>query len=478
MTGLCTGFYCGYHIAFKFAFYNRGVSVSTATAFRLSYLLLLALFMLLPAQQLFADEQLSDQDVGSAASDDTGSIQISEDPQLLVSVYPEQLLTNGVYEQSQIVLTIRVASKYPFDALNLDFPAIEGVEQVELARPRNREITGYAGDGFLHEQRYALFAQAPGILRIPPASVTGLLATGADSQIAFKDDFAGLQIAVKAKPDSYQDDWWLASSNVALQESWSIPLEETHVSDVVTRTITLRVSDVDASRLPELVHGNTRGVSVRELGTTRETIKSSRGLTGVITSSWALKIEDHDVVFISPIGLAYWDTLQDKRNTVAVRGHRIEPLALDSEAIASRLLDQSIAMHRTAYKAVIGLLMLLLIPLLCLAAYGLSKIYLFSHDHRFRSVFLRTNSEQSAYRVWLDWSSAEPCRQSEQWHVLNRNLQRCVFSRADETATRSSLDRKKLFRQSLSCARHHRFKELVRKINRVFTFFFGARSEL
>ena len=463
MTGLCN---------------DTVVSVPTARAHRLSTLLLLVLSMLwLPAQQLFSDEP-SESFVSSAVSDDTGSIQISEDPQLLVSVYPEQLLTTGVYEQSQIVLTIRVASKYPFDALQLDIPAIEGVEQIELARPRNREVTGYAGDGFLHERRYALFAQAPGTLRIPAASVTGLLATGTGSQTAFKDDFAGLQIAVKAKPESYQDDWWLASSNVAIQESWSIPLEELHAGDVVTRTITLRVSDVDASRLPELVHGNTRGVSVGDPATSRDTIKSSRGLTGVLTSSWTLKIEDHDVVYISPIGLAYWDTLQDKRNTAAARGHRIEPLALDSEAIASRLLDQSIAKHRTAYQSLIGLLMLVLIPMMCIAVYGLLKVYSFSHDHRFGNLFLNTDSEQSAYRAWLDWSASEPCRLSEQWRSLNRNLQYSVFSRADVTDTRSSLDRKKLFRQSLSCARRHRFKNLLGKINGTFTFFFGARNEL
>ena len=441
---------------------------------RACVLFFVLLTLCLPVRFLVAEEKPADKSV----YDDIDSIRISDDPQLLVSVYPEQALSTGIYEQSQLVLTIRVASKYPFDALHLEFPPIAGVEQVELARPRTRKITSYAGDGFLHERRYALFAQGPGTLKIPSATVEGLVATGVDSQIQFKDEFAGYQIEVKAKPAGYNDEWWLASSNVAIEESWSAPLAELRERDVVTRTITLRVADVDGKRLPDLVHGKASGVSVTELSTTRDTIKSSRGLTGVLTKSWSLRIENHDVVYISPIGLAYWDTAQEKRSTAAARGHRIEPLAIDSEAIASRLIDQSLAKHRTAYTLSIGLLVLLLLPVLGMAIYGFFKVYSFSHDRLLGRLFLKADSEQSAYRAWLDWSASEPCHQSEQWRSLNRNIQHAVFSRPDASTVQSGLDRRKLVRQALACARRHRFHNLSGKTTRVYAFLFGVRNEL
>ncbi len=446
--------------------------VSVNRAYGLFFLLLM---VCLPAQFLIADEKPADETI---LSDDTAAIRIGAVPRLLVSVTPEQALSRGIYEQSQLVLTIRVASKYPFDTLHLDFPPIAGVEQIELTPPRTKKITSYAGDGFLHERRYALFAKGPGTLSIPPATVEGLLAAGANNQIQFKDSFAGYEIEVKAKPASYSDRWWLASSNVALQETWSVPLARLHERDVVTRTITLRVSDADGKRLPELLHGKTPGVSVTELSTTRETIKSSRGLTGVMTKSWSLRIENHDVVYISPIGLTYWDTRHGKQKAAAAKGHRLEPLAIDSEAIATHLLDQSIAKHRTAYHLSIGLLMLVLLPVLSMAVYSFFKIYSFSHDRLFGHLFLKANSEQSAYRAWLDWSASEPCHLSKQWCSVNQNIQYAVFSKSDESNLRSGTDRRKLVRQALACARRHRFYNLRRKAMRLHTFFFGVRNEL
>jgi len=75
------------------------------------------------------------QDTPSATVKDYGSIRFAEQPKVSVTVLPEEALTTGVYEQGQLIVTLRVVSKFPFDALNIDFPPIMGVEQVELAAP-------------------------------------------------------------------------------------------------------------------------------------------------------------------------------------------------------------------------------------------------------------------------------------------------------------------------------------------------------
>lgn len=424
------------------------------------------------ANTLLAQEQ------SSPLVEDGVAIRITERPQVLVTVWPEESIATGVYEQSQIVVTLRIASKFPFDALSIDFPPIAGVEQFELAPPRTRKITSYAGEGYVHERSLALFALTPGTLRIPAVTVEGLLAKGQKRQTAFNEEFAGFTISVKPKPATYLDDWWMVSSNVDLQEFWSIPLEELREGDIVTRSISLRVAGVDAQRLPELTHGRTQGIAVRKLDSVRKTIKSSQGLTGIVTKSWSLKIEGANVLYISPVGVAFWDPLDQTKKKVAVAGHRIEPLAADNEEIANRLLNEAIEKQQTAYKLTTAVLLLLLIPIAVLFAHGVATVYFISRDRRFSHLFMTAGTKLKAYQAWFEWSLPEQCQSSEQWQSLNRQIQYSVFSQVGRSSTQTQLDRRDTVRRALRCARRHRLKLLQQNYSLVLEAIFGHRNRL
>ncbi len=430
----------------------------------LSVGLLLCVFA--PRQGLLAQEQT---DAGTNPS----SIRITEQPQLLVSVLPDSAL-DGIYEQSQILLTIRVASKHPFDALTIDFPAIANAEQIELAAPRTRKIKSYAGEGYMHERRYAVFPLAAGNLEIPASFATGLIDTPAAGQVEFNATHDGMRIPVLSTPAGFSVDWWLVSSNVVMEESWSIPVDELRQGDVVTRTVTLRAAGVDDKRLPDLEHGSTRGIAVRELESTRKSIVTKNGLDGIVSASWALRIDGDGFVYVPPMGIAYWDPLAKTRKTVAVRGHRIEPLPVDSEARAEQLLYEAATTQRTAYHVFTTLLIMLVLPVFALVLYALATVFCVLRDRRFSHQFLKADKPITAYRAWQRWSAGEQLANDDHWRVLNRDVQAAVFAAPEMPV----LDKRKVLRDALRCARRQRLQGIGAKLSVFIDRVIGSRAEL
>ncbi|MFK7853500.1 MAG: hypothetical protein AB8B79_05280 [Granulosicoccus sp.] len=402
-------------------------------------------------------------------------IRISSQPRIIITLQPDHVKTHGAFEQEQILLTLSVASKYPFDALNVEFPAIDDAEQISLALPRTRKITSYAGEGYVHERRFALFSNSSGELKLPDVSVSGLLATEGKTQTEFSDEHSGFAIKIKPKPISYEDDWWMISSNIEIQESWSVPLDEIREGEIVTRTVTLRATGVDEKRLPTLSHGRTQGITVRELDTNYQTIKSSQGLVAIMNKSWSLKVERPDIVYISPVGVAYWDTIEQRRIKKAAPGHRIEPLAADSEAIAQRVMSAWETDRQTAYKFIVGSLMLLLTPPLVIFIHGLFHVLSFFRDRQFKRQFLRADTDQIAYRAWFDWSSLEDCQSNTKWQALNSDFQRTIFSmkKPEQFANRAEL-----LKLALQVMRKHRLVVLRRKYSQLSDLVIGNRKTL
>jgi len=305
-----------------------------------------------------------------------------------------------------------------------------------------------------------------------------MLARGQKLQTAFEDQFAGFAIPVKSKPVGYQSEWWMVSPNVDLEESWSKPLEEIREGDIVTRTITLRVMGVNAQRLPELEHSRTQGIAVRELDATVETVKSGQGLSGILTKSWSLKIEDANVVYISPVSVSYWNSLKHKAEKITVAGHRIEPLAADSKLIANRLLEQAVEKQQAAYTLTVTLLALILIPAVALVVYCIIFVFSISSDYRFAKLFLNARNARDAYRAWLDWSKSQQSQSSEQWLLLKQDLQRVAFSDAAYFAPELSMQRRVAVRQALHYARSNRLKILRNKFSILWDCIFGQRTVL
>ena len=111
-----------------------------------------------------------------------------EEPMLSVIVEPQAVFEGGGYVQGEIVVTVRVSSLHPFEALDVDMPAIDGTSMVTLLKPRMREVRSYAGKGYVLERIVAIYPEASGTLVIPPIRATGRVEPEPDKPLDFVEE--------------------------------------------------------------------------------------------------------------------------------------------------------------------------------------------------------------------------------------------------------------------------------------------------
>ncbi len=285
-----------------------------------------------------------------------------QDPRLIVSLRPQQALSDGGFIQGQLVLSVRVASKFPFESLKLRMPTITGAQVIDLIKPRNRHVKTYAGDGFVHERILALFPVASGTFTVPPVAVDGSVAAPSGEIVRFTDRSQPIVIDIAGISSDYGDAWWLVSDQVEMSESWSKPPTELRVGDIVRREVSIIARGVTAEHVKMPLHRGTKGIRVTEAGGSSATKRTADGVVASLTAAWDLKIDRGGVVFVSPLGLRYFDPVKRQPAQVFVPGRRLEPLPADGQAIATAMMAEAMAGYRGRKQTAIILIAVALAP--------------------------------------------------------------------------------------------------------------------
>lgn len=333
---------------------------------------------------------------------------IPEVPALSVTLSPDDAATRGVHVQEQLVLRVQVASRRPFEALDLQLPKIAGATIVELAPPRSRIVRSYVGEGHVLETTLAVFPDRSGRLVIPAVQASGYVRIDGE-RVTF--DLAGPEwdLPVAGIEPDLAEGWWVVSSHIQMGEAWSIPLADLREGDIVERTVVLTAFGVTADRMPHPEHGRTRGIAV---GTAREEIRTERtdkGLASTLTQVWTLKVERGGVVYIAPIGVPYWDPVSGEARKAALPGHRIEPLPPDEAAIARRLIAQAESDHRRYWGVAIALGAVLLAPLLFVVGLVIWTVLPTGHDRALTGLCRDPAvTPTEVYRAIQRWEGASP----------------------------------------------------------------------
>ncbi|MCY4590057.1 MAG: hypothetical protein OXE86_05720 [Alphaproteobacteria bacterium] len=328
-----------------------------------------------------------------------------EIPQLTVVVEPPERVRDGAWVQGQILVRIQVASRHPFESLAVDMPRPEGAETVEVLKPRVRTVESYAGHGHVYEQAVAVFPQSSGALVIAGVRAAGTVGISG-REVAFDHRSHDIEIAVAGIDRSYGDAWWMVSPQVEVSETWSKPLEELRVGDIVRREVTVTALGVPARWISIPGHRRTDGIQVSDAGTTMRTRTSARGVLGTRTRSWDIRIERGGVIYIAPISIRSWnpDTAGIRRG--GAPGHRIEPLPPDRAALVAGLMREA-RERREADRTLLaviaaGVAVAVAVPLLLL----LWQVLPTRADRALRSAAHMAQSGPELYRALLAWSAA------------------------------------------------------------------------
>lgn len=220
----------------------------------------------------------------------------------------------SLYVQQQLVYTLRIFQSIQLENMNISAPefdnaAMEKMEQKSFQRRIGN--TPYR----VHELRYAIFPQETGELIIPEMVFTANQVEAKRSVFSLPGQGKSIRriskqhtIAVKAPPTDYGDELWLPAESVKLVETWSRSLDDIHVGDSITRSITLNAQGLLKSQLPpfqmsKLPYANTypdQGQS--------ETTTSDRGATSSRTDNIAIIPTQAGPLTLPEIRIKWWNT--------------------------------------------------------------------------------------------------------------------------------------------------------------------------
>lgn len=359
---------------------------------------------------------------GQAQSDGEAGTSFPETPGLLVNFDPPGAAADGLWVQGQLRVRVQIPSRYPFDALDLDLPEIENAKVLTLVKPRTRRQRSYAGDGYVLETILAIFPTRSGTLVIPEIRASGKATSPGGDAFPFDNRTEPVTIPVRPADPGWEDPWWLVAERIEIEEHWSQPLDQIRSGDVVTRTVVLTAFGATAEQLPDLEHGRTRGLQATEVTQKATTRRTASGAVGTLEKSWELKFSQDPVVYISPVGVAYWHPGAGERRKASVPGVRIEPLPEDAVAIAARLMTEAEVRYRLDRTLIVILLGVLAVPLVVIAAVVVWRA-LPTHEDRVLAQRCRAGcSAAEFYRAVLHWAREEGFDPDRDRHELPDEL--------------------------------------------------------
>lgn len=328
-----------------------------------------------------------------------------ERPELYVAIDPDGAPERGLVLQQQLVMNVRLVSKHRFESLDLTLPeAIPGADVVRLFRPRTLEVKSYASDGFVFEAGFAIFPTRSGALIVPPVRAVGMVKSAAGEEIRFDHSSPALHIDVGAVPAAYQSEWWMASDQVEISESWSSPPRDARQGDVLRRAVTVTARGVPADRMAAPVHAAVRGVEITEISTAISQQISPEGVIGVATSVWDILVPEAPVVNIAPVRVEFWDVSTGSEARKAARALRIEPLPADREAKAATLLSAAEADHKGARRLALILGVLVAAPFVFLGGAVFLRMAPTGADRRLLAACAAAQEPLAVLRAIEQWA--------------------------------------------------------------------------
>ncbi|AMO57053.1 BatD family protein [Endozoicomonas montiporae] len=165
-----------------------------------------------------------------------------------------------IYVQQQVVLTLRVFYRVNlYDDSRLSPLNIDGAIVQQLGDTRKYETIIDGKRYGVFELKFAIHPQKAGLMEIPELTFNGTMAERNDpfgsifSMSSGKPVVArsaAITLNVQPQPASYSGRAWLPASDLSLNESWSQNLDEVHVGDAITRTITVEAEGLTSAQLP------------------------------------------------------------------------------------------------------------------------------------------------------------------------------------------------------------------------------------
>lgn len=239
---------------------------------------------------------------------------------------PDSAATYNAYIGQRIIADIQLRHRHPIADEHILLPDFDGFdvlaeyEQRRTIEPPADEAED--NDGWrLISWRFHLFAQRSGKLNIGPVTWRGEAIRSRTQRAQFTQETGAMLVNIK--PALASVDWWLATSDVSLSDSWSKDARELTAGDEVVRTITLAASDVLASHLPDVVPLESRAISSTLIGQSRKQVLLGDQIKASATFTFRLVAQSPIPVFLDTVRVPWYDTTRSELREAIIPARRI-----------------------------------------------------------------------------------------------------------------------------------------------------------
>jgi len=243
--------------------------------------------------------------------------------------------TTSTYPQAQIIITKRLLSSSNINAY--EFSELE-TSGVQISKEKLGEIKQYQTKRgntpyLVLEQRYVIYPQSEGVLKIKPVVATARIAikSSRGNRSAF-DPFrsntktlrrssGAKTISIKPVPASFKGKHWLAAKEVQLVEEF--PEAKTYtVGEPITRTILLVADGQSSSQLPEITINEITGLKQYPDKPLLKNNISDDGITGVQQLKVAIIPSSTGDYILPVISIPWWNTQTNTLQLAEIKARR------------------------------------------------------------------------------------------------------------------------------------------------------------
>ncbi|HEX5056314.1 MAG TPA: BatD family protein [Gammaproteobacteria bacterium] len=231
------------------------------------------------------------------------------------------------YVQAQSIVTVRLYRVPNMANENLSQLEIEGGDVIvqPLDDGKNYATNLYGRQYNVHERRYAVFPQQPGLVRIKPLQYSGLRVASRRSffdmdpfgsargePVRIQSEAATLNVRPAAATP------WLPATRLKIEEKWSGEPTEFRVGEPLTRRLRITATGLTAEQLPELTGAPVDGFKQYPDQPSLDNQKSETGITGVREESVAFMPTRPGTYVLPAVEIKWWNTKTGKEEIARV----------------------------------------------------------------------------------------------------------------------------------------------------------------
>lgn len=259
---------------------------------------------------------------------------ISGKEDVFVETYVDK---STVYVQEQFIVTYRLHFNQSVDSLDTGQFNISQARVEELPRVDYQTTLGHTAYG-VAEFRYAVFADASGVINIPERTWTirttdqpgmSRFGFGSGRVKLHRTKTKALAITVEPKPAEFPvASPWLPAQSVQLEEQWSRSPEEFRVGEPITRTVTISATGASPEQLPPVF--DERGTAELKFYPDKpeqDKQLTSQGVQATKRESVAIVPTRAGEVTLPEVSIIWWNTSEKKleKATLPARTLRVAP---------------------------------------------------------------------------------------------------------------------------------------------------------